>query len=162
MAAVNRLVTFVDVVNRAVPAENCDARVVGRAVPGDGEPGVAPATAEPSGDDPREMSFSALHMAVLDDCRRLTLLDDRGWVVHGPPDIWNRMRVEEIEADARMVVGPDEPYGNRSQAGMEAGHWEWLAGILRQRGVLIDAEQLSRLPHEVEISERLHRRIISE
>ncbi len=54
------------------------------------------------------MSVSALHLAVLDDGRWLTLLDDRGWGVSGPSDIWRRTSVEEIETAARMVVGPGE------------------------------------------------------
>lgn len=107
------------------------------------------------------MSLSALHLAVLDDGRRLTLLDDRGWARSGPPDIWHRTSVEELEEDARMVVGPDEPYGSHSQADMEADHWADLAGILRQQSVLVDVEGLSRLPHDVELSERLRTSITS-
>jgi hypothetical protein len=107
------------------------------------------------------MSLSAVHLAVLDDGRRPTLLDDRGWGVHGPPDIWRRTSAEDIEEDARMVVGPDEPYGSHSQADMGTDRWAYLAGILRQQGVFIDAEELSRLPHEVELSERLRTRITS-
>jgi len=110
---------------------------------------------------PCEMSLSALHLAVLDDGRRLTLLDDRGWARSGPPDIWHRTSVEELEEDARMVVGPDEPYGSHSQADMEADHWADLAGILRQQSVLVDVEGLSRLPHDVELSERLRTSITS-
>ncbi|MGH3500608.1 MAG: hypothetical protein ACRDQA_06885 [Nocardioidaceae bacterium] len=105
------------------------------------------------------MSLSVLHLAVLDDGRRLTLLDDRGWGVHGPPDVWRETSVEEIEQDARMVVGPDEPDGTDSRATTEADHWADLTGVLRQQGVLTDAEELSRLPHGVELTERLHSRL---
>jgi len=105
------------------------------------------------------MSLWALHLAVLDDGRRLTLLDDRGWGVHGPPDIWHRTSVGEIEANARMVVGPDEPHGSHSQTEMLADHRAHLAGILRDEGVLVDVEELSWLPHDVELSERLRTRI---
>ncbi|HET7328755.1 MAG TPA: hypothetical protein VFJ14_15890 [Nocardioidaceae bacterium] len=108
------------------------------------------------------MSISALHLAVLDDGRRLALLDDRGWGVHGSPDIWRRTSVEEIEADARMVVGPDEPYGDHPQADVEVDHWAYLTGILRRQGVLVDTRELSRLPHDVELSERLRTRIASQ
>ena len=132
--AVTRLVTIVDIDDR----------------------GVAP-----SPDDPREMSLSTVHLAVLDDGRRLTLLDDRGWGLHGPPDIWHRTSVEELEGEARMVVGPDEPFGSRSRADMEADHWAHLSGVLRQQDVRIDATELSRLRHDVELSERLRRRRIS-
>lgn len=161
MAAVTRLVTVVDIDDRAVPAEASDAPVVEGPVPVGVEPGVAPSRSGPSLDDPREMSFSALHLAVLDDGRRLTLLDDRGWGVHRHPGIGRRTSVEEIDADARMVVGPEEPYGSRSQADMETEHWAYLAGILRQQGVLVDTEELSGLQHDVELSERLRTRITS-
>ena len=155
MAAVTRLVTVVDIDDRAVRA---DAPVTDDPAPEGFEPAVAPASPAPDPDDPREMALSALHLAVLDDGRRLILLDDRGWGVHGPPGIWPRTPVEEIEADARMVVGPDEPHGSHSQADMEADHWAYLSGILRQQGVLVDAEELNRLPHDVELSERLRTR----
>lgn len=154
-----RLVTIVDIDDRTVPAEVLEAPVVDGPAPDGFEPAVIPIGSGAYVDDPREMSLSALHLAVLADGRRLALLDDRGWGVHGPPDIWRRTSVEDIEEDARRVVGPDEPYGSHSQADMEADHWAYLVGILRQQGVLIDAEELSRLPHDVELSERLRTRI---
>ena len=58
-----------------------------------------------------------------------------------------------------MVVGPDEPFGRHAQADMEADHWADLAGTFRQQGVLIDAGALSRLPHDVELTERLRTRL---
>ena len=161
MAVVTRLVTVVDIDDRTVPAEVLDAPVLDGPAPDDAEPAAVPMITGAAADvgDPREMSLSALHLAVLEDGRRLTLLDDRGWGVHGPPDIWRRTSVEEIEADARMVVGPDAPYGDHSAADMEAGHWSYLTGILRRQGVRVEADELRRLPHEVEISERLRTRI---
>lgn len=158
MAAVTRLVTVVDIDDSPMSA---DAPVVDGPAPDGAEPTVAPTMSGQYFDDPCDMSLSALHLAVLDDGRRLTLLDDRGWAVSGPPDIWHRTSVEEVEADACMVVGPDEPYGSYSQADMEAGYWAELVGILREQGVLVDAEGLSRLPRDVELSERLQTRITS-
>ena len=60
-----------------------------------------------------------------------------------------------------MVVGPDAPYGDHSAADMEADHWSYLTGTLRRQGVLVEADVLRRLPHDVEISERLRARITS-
>lgn len=100
------------------------------------------------------MGFSALHLAVLDDGRRLTLLDDRGWGSHGPPGIWSYTSVEEIEQEARMVVGPDE-----DDPEMGAEYWTHLADLLREQGVLVDAGQLRRLPHDVELSDQVRARI---
>ncbi|HEY7002901.1 MAG TPA: hypothetical protein VH281_01365 [Gaiellaceae bacterium] len=143
MSAVTRLVTLVDV--------NDDAS------------------------DDRQMSVSARHEAVLADGRRVLLLDDRGWTSTaltatwgGSPDseggrvqadVWALTSVEDIEETARMVVGPDEPPEGYSQVEMEASHWEYLAGVLREEGDPVDALELKRLPHEVVISERLLARI---
>ncbi|MEQ4210234.1 hypothetical protein [Actinopolymorpha sp. B9G3] len=156
MAAVTRLVTVVDIDDR--PARAVDAPTVDDPAPDRVEPGLAPVTG-PYVDDPRQMSLSALHLAVLDDGRRLTLLDDRGWGVSGPPDVWRQTSDEQIKAEARTVVGPDEPYGNRTQTDMAADRWAYLAGILRHQGVLVDAQTLRRLPHDVELSARLRTRI---
>jgi len=108
---------------------------------------------------PREMSLSALHLAVLDDGRRLTLLDDRGWTESGPSDIWHHTSREEIEATARTVVGPDEPSGHDTAQHMATTHWEHLAGVLHRHGVQADARELSNLPHEVELSDRVVARL---
>jgi len=123
--------------------------------------------------DARRMSVSARHEAVLADGRRLLLLD-RGWSeelrvgrgrhaipwrVEGLADIWSQTSVEDIENTARAVVGPDEPFGGRSQEDMEADHWAYLAGVLRQQGVIVDAVELKRRPHDVVLGERLLARI---
>lgn len=159
MSDVARLVTVVDIDDRLVDAKDVEARLVDGPPPRGAEPGLAPPRSRERVDDPREISFSALHQAVLHDGRRLTLLDDRGWSVHGPPGMWQHASVEEIEADARTVVGPDEPYGSHPQADMESEHWAYLANVLRHQGMQIDPEELSRLPHHVELSERLRARI---
>jgi hypothetical protein len=122
------------------------------------------------------MSITARHEAVLTDGRRLLLLDDRGlsesglralWVGEGPdgdpcrvePDIWAVTSAEDIEETARVVVGPDEPPDGYTQEHMETGHWAYLAGLLRQQGVAVDATELTRLPHDVVLSERLLARV---
>ena len=125
--------------------------------------------------DPRQMSVSALHEAVLEDGRRVLLLDDRGWtsaaltaswgeVPDGESrrdqlDTWALTSLEEIKETARVVVGPDEPAEGRSQADAEADHWAHLADVLRQQGVVVDALELKQLPHDVVLSERLLARI---
>jgi hypothetical protein len=97
-------------------------------------------------------------------------LDDRGWTasalrassvgeVPDQPDIWAVTSVEEIEETARVVVGPDEPAEGRSQEDAEADHWSYLADVLRQQGVVVDALELKRVPHDVVLSERLLARI---
>jgi hypothetical protein len=74
--------------------------------------------------------------------------------VGGPPGIWSYTSVEEIEQEARMVVGPDE-----DDSETESGHWAHLADALREQGVRVDAGQLRSLPHDVELSEEIRVRI---
>jgi hypothetical protein len=64
-----------------------------------------------------------------------------------------------MERTARVVVGPDEPFDGRSQADMEAGHWDTLWRILRQHGVEVAAAELKALPHDVLLSDRVLARI---
>jgi hypothetical protein len=80
--------------------------------------------------------------------------DGDAWPADAPA-IWAVTSVEDIETTARQVVGPDEPFDGRLQADMEANHWSYLAEILRQQGVSVDALELKRLPHDVVLSERL-------
>ncbi len=67
--------------------------------------------------------------------------------------------VEEIGDTARMVVGPDEPFGERSQKDIKADHWTSLATVLRHQGVDVDVVELERLPHDVVLGEQLLARI---
>jgi hypothetical protein len=124
--------------------------------------------------DPQAQHFSALHEAVLADGRRVTLLDDRGWsgqafrfdgsTAHpiAAPEAWSSVTREEIEREARMVVGPDEAFGGRSQEDMEDDHWAHLADVLRARGITIEPAELRRLPHEVLLGERLLAALVRE
>lgn len=128
------------------------------------------------GADPYRMSLSARHEAVLSDGRRVVLLDGRGWSaelrVSGSDDasererdlaasggIWAHETAEEIERTARSVVGPDEPYGARTEAEMEASHWEWLIDVLAREGVQVRAAELRSLPHDVELGARVRARL---
>lgn len=154
VAVVVRLVTVVDIDERNFPMPLVGDPVVDGPVPEGVEPAVAPPIERPDPDYDCNMGFSALHLAVLDDGRRLTLLDDRGWGGHGPPGIWSQTSVEEIEQEARMVVGPDA-----DDPEVEAWHWAHLADVLREQRVLVDAGQLRPLPHDVELSEQVRSRI---
>ena len=122
------------------------------------------------GPDGSRMSVSARHEAVLADGRRVVLLDDRGWTgqladaaadgTGGPlAGIWATETMEDIERTARFVVGPDEPFEDRTQAEMEASHWDYLARILLQEGIEVDAGELRALPHDVAFSDRVLARL---
>ena len=116
--------------------------------------------------DPRHISVSARHEAVLDDGSRLLLLDDRGWTealrgagAGGIDDLWALTPEHDIVETARVVVGPDEPFGGRTQDDMESDHWNALAETVRRHGVVVDASELRQLPHDVVLSDRLLARL---
>ena len=108
---------------------------------------------------PRSMSVSALHLAVLDDGTRRVLLDDRGWSAGGPDGLWERMTTEEVTDTALTVVGPDEPDGDLTADQVTQAHWESLAERLRAQDVAVDGAELRRIPHEVELGQRLRARL---
>jgi hypothetical protein len=116
--------------------------------------------------DARSISVSARHEAVLEDGSRVLLLGDRGWTealrgagANEVSDIWAVTSEHQIAQTARTVVGPDEPFGGRSQDDMETDHWNALAENLRRHGVVVDAGELRQLPHDVVLSDRLLVRI---
>jgi hypothetical protein len=126
--------------------------------------------------DARQMSVSARHEAVLADGRRVLLLDDRGWhstvrraywggevpdddSPRDQLDSWAMTSVEDIEETTRVVVGPDEPPEGYTQEDMEAAHWSYLAGVLREQGIVVEPLDLRRLAHDVVLSERLPARV---
>lgn len=94
------------------------------------------------------------------------LLDDRGWSealggagANKVADIWALSSEQDIAETARTVVGPDEPFGGRTRGDMETDHWNTLAEKLRAHGVVVEAGELKRLPHEVVVSEALLARL---
>jgi hypothetical protein len=116
--------------------------------------------------DARRISVSTRHEAVLDDGRRMLLLDDRGWretlggaAANEVADIWALSSEEDIAETARVVVGPDEPFDGRSQDDMDTDHWNALAKDLRALGVVVGAGELKQLPHDVVLSEPLLARL---
>lgn len=111
--------------------------------------------------DARHTSVTARLEAVLADGRSLVLLDDRGWswISSAPMDTQWQISAEEIEKEARTVVGPDEPTGGETHEQMAAGYWSFLAGIVTRQGVDVEAQELEGLSHDVVLSERLRARI---
>lgn len=87
--------------------------------------------------------------------RRLTVLDDR--VGRGQPTgIWSYTSVEEIEQEARTMVGPD---GDGPE--METWFWAHRADLLGERGPSIDPRQLIGSHTTLELSEEVRARITS-
>src|SRR6478752_2138325 len=105
--------------------------------------------------DAKRISVAVRQEAVLDDGRRILLLDGRGWSseLRGPgaeiPDIWATESEHEIAEQAGFVVGPDEPFGDRTQADMERSHWDALAETLCGQGIPMDGDRLRALPRRV-------------
>jgi hypothetical protein len=96
----------------------------------------------------------------------LLLLDDRGWAstrggagANEVADIWAFVSEHDIAETTRVVVGPDEPFGGRTQDDMETDHWNALAENLRAHGIVVDASELRQLPHDVVLSDRLLARL---
>lgn len=105
--------------------------------------------------DGRGHSISARLVAELADRSHVVLLDDRGWTSgHGGA---TGHSPQEVEMTARMVVGPDEPWGDKTRAQMESDHWATLQRKLQDAGVATDGTALRALHHDVEISHRLRR-----
>ncbi|GMA24560.1 hypothetical protein GCM10025864_23190 [Luteimicrobium album] len=109
--------------------------------------------------DGRSYSVSARLDAVLDDGRHVVLLDDRGWSTSGPPGTSDRLTVAELEATARVVVGPDEPMPGRTRKEEAELHWSALADVLARAGIAATGAGLARLPHDVVLDERLLARV---
>lgn len=107
--------------------------------------------------DDGRVAVQARQFAVLTDGRRLPLLHDRGW---GSSGRWATITADDIAATARTVVGPDEPAAGQTQEQAAADHWAELAGMLQRHGVVVDAGELRRLPHDVELGERLRSRVV--
>ena len=126
------------------------------------------------GTDPCHQGYSARHEAVLTDDRRVLLLDDRGWSERLVTAFWGRapdraadvlaadpapVSAEDIDRTARIVVGPDEPFGDRTPEDMASDHWAHLAAVLGAHGVAVTADELRTLPHDVVLSKRVRARL---
>lgn len=67
--------------------------------------------------------------------------------------------MKDIVEKSRVVVGPDEPFADRSKEDQAADHWAHLAGTLQHEGIAANAAELRRLRHDVVLSERLLARV---
>ena len=65
----------------------------------------------------------------------------------------------DLEDTARVVVGPDEAFADHSQDDMAADHWAHVARVLQQHGVGVTPHELTNVPHDVVLSERLLARV---
>jgi len=106
-------------------------------------------------DDPRRFSFEVSEFAVLDEGTRVTLHRERGFTATtNGDDIWEHETVETVTRDVLAVVLPDD-----AEISGEDHPWEWLAELLRGRGIDAVPEQLRTLPYEVVLTERVRQRL---
>ena len=102
---------------------------------------------------PGGIHFRVDEFAVLSDGRRIRLHAERGFTLSGGADPWEFLTLENLEADVRTTVLPDD-----AEDTGEDHPWDWLSGLLRAQGVDASAEQLRTAPYDVEFSDRLRAR----
>jgi hypothetical protein len=106
----------------------------------------------PPFDDPRRQSFSVGEFALLDDGRRVTLHDERGFTLGAPSGgVGDYETAQSITRDVLNVVLPDD-----DDSGDEHP-WSWLARLARARGLDVTADDLRVLPYEVVLTDAVIR-----
>ncbi|WP_104112055.1 hypothetical protein [Arthrobacter sp. N199823] len=104
------------------------------------------------GAQPERVSVSVLFEAELDNGESVLVLDDRGWNSSQP---WADASQEQIESTARVVVGPDEPYGDQTATGAVTAYWNYIQNILAQHGLETSPAELPAIPHDVVLSQSI-------
>jgi hypothetical protein len=95
--------------------------------------------------DERGRDIDVREFGVLDDGRRLTLHQDRGFGTSG-----SHLTAEDLESSVLTTVLPD----NAEVTG-EDHPWEWLASLIQDQGVAVTPEQLKAVPYVLEFGPRL-------
>jgi hypothetical protein len=106
--------------------------------------------------DPSGHSAWAHLYVELKTGERRRMFADRGW--SGSAEVADD-GLTTIRNTARMVVGPDGPGRGETDAQMQSQYWQWFEHKLRDAGIQGAASELKALPHDVEIGERLSRRL---
>jgi hypothetical protein len=94
---------------------------------------------------PQGMDIDVAEFAVLDDGRRLTLHQQRGFSTSATD-----MTADHAEGSVLTTVLPDD-----AEITGEDHPWEWLASLIRGHGVAVTAEQLKGVPYVLEFGPRL-------
>lgn len=115
---------------------------------------LGPQRSDGSGDQ----SFYVSEFVALEDGRRVTLHDDRGFTLGwrssgegGSEDIREHETLEGLTRDVLNVVLPDD------DDCAEDHPWSWLADLARARGLAVTEEDLRGLPYEVIMTEKVRR-----
>ena len=95
--------------------------------------------------DLQGLDIDVHEFAMLDDGRRLTLHQDRGFSTSA-----TRLTADHAERSVLTTVLPDD-----AEVTGEDHPWEWLASLIRSHGVTVTPEQLKTVPYVVEFGSRL-------
>lgn len=105
----------------------------------------------------KQQSFAVSEFVDLEDGRRVTLHEDRGFTL-GPVSgdsvsdpARQRESLESLTRDVLNVVLPDD------DVPAEDHPWSWLADLARTRGLDVTAQDLRGLPYQVIFTEEVHR-----
>jgi hypothetical protein len=110
----------------------------------------------PGFDDEHAQRFSVSEFVLLENGRRVTLHDDRGFTIGSRAGaVRDYETPDSITQDVLNVVLPDDDE-------CEDDHpWSWLAELARARGLDVTAEDLQSLPYEVILTEDVTRWLAS-
>jgi hypothetical protein len=102
-----------------------------------------------------DQSFAVAEFATLDDGRRVTLHQERGFTIgirpSGREHLREHVTPDDLIRDVLNVVLPDD------DAGGEDHPWSWLAGLAQARGLQVTADDLRGLPYEVILTDNVRR-----
>jgi hypothetical protein len=102
--------------------------------------------------DQRGMDIDVHEFAVLDDGRRLTLHQERGFSTSA-----THLTADQVESSVLTTVLPED-----AEVTGEDHPREWLASLLRNQGVAVTPEQLKPVPYVLEFGPRLSALLKSE
>jgi hypothetical protein len=102
--------------------------------------------------DQQGMDIDVHEFAVLDDGRRVTLHQERGFSTSA-----TQMTADHAGRRVLTAVLPDD-----AEVTGEDHAWEWLASLIRTHGVAVTPEQLKTMPYVVEFGPRLSALLESE
>ncbi|HKY49807.1 MAG TPA: hypothetical protein VJP45_00975 [Candidatus Limnocylindria bacterium] len=109
-------------------------------------------------DDQRDQSFSVSEFVALEDGRRVTLHEDRGFTIGlrstvepGPLDVRRGLTLESLTEDVLNTVLPDDDVPTEDHP------WSWLADLARARGLNVSADDLRGLSYEVVFTDAVRR-----
>jgi hypothetical protein len=108
--------------------------------------------------DARSQNFSVSEFATLEDGRRVTLHEDRGFTIalrstgrSDPGVLREHETVESLTRSVLNTVLPDD------DVPAEDHPYSWLADLARARGLNVSADDLRSLPYEVTFTDKVNR-----